>query len=81
MSISVTPPPNKGLRLTPVQWLICFVACIGFAFDLYETLMLPLIVRPALMDIAHLKPGSVTSIAGSGYYFLFQVQLAGFLAF
>jgi hypothetical protein len=28
-------------RLTPVQWLICAIAAIGFAFDIYELLMLP----------------------------------------
>lgn len=44
--------------LTPIQWLICAVACLGFAFDLYETLMLPLIVRPALTDLGNLKPGT-----------------------
>jgi MFS family permease len=38
-------------RLTPVQWLICVIAAIGFAFDSYELLMLPLIVRPALSEL------------------------------
>jgi MFS family permease len=37
-------------RLTPVQWLVCIIASIGFAFDIYELLMLPLILRPALTD-------------------------------
>jgi MFS family permease len=32
-------------------WLICVIAAIGFAFDTYELLMLPLIARPALMDL------------------------------
>jgi MFS family permease len=45
-------------RLTPIQWLICGVSCLGFAFDLYESLMLPLIVRPALTALGHLKPGT-----------------------
>jgi MFS family permease len=44
--------------LTPIQWLICAVACLGFAFDLYESLMLPLIVRPALTTLGNLKPGT-----------------------
>jgi MFS family permease len=44
--------------LTPIQWLICAVACLGFAFDLYETLMLPLIVRPALTALGGLRPGT-----------------------
>ncbi len=33
-------------KLTPIQWVICAIAAIGFAFDIYEILMLPLIVRP-----------------------------------
>ena len=32
-------------------WLIAIIAAIGFAFDTYELLMLPLIARPALMDL------------------------------
>ena len=38
-------------KLTSTQWLICFIASIGFAFDIYELLMLPLIARPALMEL------------------------------
>jgi nitrate/nitrite transporter NarK len=37
--------------LTTTQWLICGVAALGFAFDTYELLMLPLIVRPALVEL------------------------------
>ena len=40
-------------RLTPLQWLIAIIAAIGFAFDSYVLLMLPLIVRPALIDLLH----------------------------
>ena len=45
-------------ELTRTQWLICFVAALGFAFDIYELLMLPLIVRPALLELADARPGS-----------------------
>jgi hypothetical protein len=45
-------------RLTAVQWLICIIAAIGFAFDIYELLMLPLIVRPALEQLGSLQFGS-----------------------
>jgi MFS family permease len=44
--------------LTPIQWLICVIAAIGFAFDIYEILMLPLIVRPALLELIGAAPGS-----------------------
>jgi MFS family permease len=45
-------------RLTPIQWLICGIAAIGFAFDIYEILMLPLIVRPALLELTGAQPGT-----------------------
>ena len=38
--------------------MICGAACLGFAFDIYELLMLPLIVRPALMALVQAKPGT-----------------------
>ena len=37
-----------GGRLSPTGWLVCAIAAIGFAFDIYELLMLPLIIKPAL---------------------------------
>ncbi len=48
----------RSHSLTPVQWVICVMAAIGFAFDTYALLVLPLIVRPALMEIAKVKPGT-----------------------
>ncbi len=49
---------SESLRLTPVQWLICIIAVIGFAFDTYELLMLPLIIRPALETLGPFKFGT-----------------------
>jgi hypothetical protein len=46
-------------RLTLIQWLICAVAALGFAFDSYELLMLPIIVRPALADLLKVPPNSL----------------------
>lgn len=48
----------KSDRFTMVQWVVCVIASIGFAFDIYELLMLPLIVRPALADLVGAKPGT-----------------------
>ena len=45
-------------RLTPVQWLICVIAAIGFTFDIYELLMLPLIIAPALAALVKAQPGT-----------------------
>ena len=37
----IRPLAARLPRLTGVQWLICAIASIGFAFDTYEILMLP----------------------------------------
>lgn len=47
---SPQPPAPKALGST--EWLICFIAVIGFAFDIYELLMLPLIVKPAIAALS-----------------------------
>ena len=57
--MSIEPADPAPAALTPVQWLICFVAAMGFAFDSYELLMLPLIVRPALADLLGVAPNSL----------------------
>src|SRR4051812_40982387 len=46
-SLPSPPPPQK---FTFTIWMILIIASIGFAFDIYELLMLPLVVRPALTD-------------------------------
>lgn len=51
-------PAESSARFTTVQWLICIIASIGFAFDTYELLMLPLIVRPALEQLGGLQFGT-----------------------
>src|SRR5438105_1411297 len=58
MRMPTTSPVDQPRRLTPVQWLIVVIAAIGFAFDIYELLMLPLIVRPALLELTGAVPGS-----------------------
>jgi MFS family permease len=65
-----TAPPAPALaRLTPTEWLICFVAALGFAFDIYELLMLPLIVGPAMLELLGAKPGSPQFNQWVGYLF------------
>jgi MFS family permease len=50
------PSQAEPLRLTATQWLICVIAAIGFAFDIYELLMLPLVIGPALKELADITP-------------------------
>jgi MFS family permease len=49
--MATVQPVAAPVRFTVLQWLICAIAAIGFAFDSYELLMLPLIVRPALVEL------------------------------
>jgi len=56
-------------RLTPTQWLICAIAVIGFTFDIYELLMLPLIIKPALAALGGLTAqGAPQLVPGSPEY-------------
>jgi MFS family permease len=46
-------------KLTLTHWLIIFIAIIGFAFDTYELLMLPLILPSAMRELLpSATPGS-----------------------
>src|SRR5215210_1147277 len=45
-------------RLTGLQWLICAIAALGFAFDIYEVLVAPLVVGPAIGELTGAKPGT-----------------------
>ena len=49
---------SSKTALTPMQWVICGIAAIGFAYDTYAILMLPLILRPALIELTGSAPGS-----------------------
>lgn len=68
---------NSAPALTPIQWLICIIAIIGFAFDTYELLMLPLIVRPALMELGQLTPGTPEFNNWVGWLFYLPAVLGG----
>lgn len=63
--------------LTPTQWLICTIAVIGFAFDIYELLMLPLVIRPALMEMAGVAPGTPEFSMWVGRIFFIPAFAAG----
>jgi MFS family permease len=46
------------MRVAAPEWLIAAIAAIGFVFDSYELLMLPLVLPGALGDLGHLQLGS-----------------------
>ena len=51
-------PEPTPTRMTFTMWTVCVIAAIGFAFDIYELLMLPLIVRPMLLELTGASPGT-----------------------
>ena len=55
--MSQPPASDSPSRLSTVQWLICFIAAIGFAFDIYELLMLPLVAPDAMREFG-IMPGT-----------------------
>ncbi len=44
-------PGNTSGKITFRQWLVILVAVIGFAFDIYELLMLPLVAAQGLSEL------------------------------
>ena len=57
MWLSTNLQSGATARLTRVQWLICAVACIGFAFDTYEITVFAIVARPSLASFG-LHPGA-----------------------
>jgi MFS family permease len=56
-------------RLTLTAWFVCAIAAIGFAFDIYELLMLPLVIKPALAALGGMTPeGTPLLVPGSPEY-------------
>jgi MFS family permease len=68
---------HSSPRFTLIQWIICGVASLGFAFDTYELLMLPLIIRPALLELAKVKPGTPEFNAWVGMLFYIPAVAGG----
>ena len=50
MSNTSSGSNHDGFTFT--KWTVCIIAAIGFAFDTYELLMLPLIIKPALAALS-----------------------------
>ena len=65
--MATTGTTSTAPGLTPVQWLICGVSAMGFAFDSYALLMLPLIVRPALAELLQVQGNSLAVNEWVGY--------------
>ncbi|MCM2374411.1 MFS transporter [Rhodopirellula sp. ICT_H3.1] len=72
MPSSAYTPPS-----TTVKWIVCIIAAIGFAFDIYELLMLPLILRPALSELVGALPGTPEFEYWRGILFFVPAMVGG----
>jgi predicted MFS family arabinose efflux permease len=64
-------------RLTGLQWLICAIAALGFAFDIYEVLVAPLVVGPAIGELTGARPGSPDFNFWVGMFFWIPAIVGG----
>ena len=68
---------SSARSLTPLQWLICAIASLGFAFDIYAILMAPLVVGPAIGELTGSKPGTPDFNYWVGMFFWVPALVGG----
>src|SRR5215470_17023595 len=56
--VPLASPDSPTRPLTGTEWLIAAMAALGFAFDIYVLLVLPLIVGPALAELTGATAGT-----------------------
>lgn len=44
--------------MSALRWLIFAISSLAFTFDVYEIIVLPLILRPLLAELGHMRPGT-----------------------
>ena len=62
----------------PVKWTICAVASLGFLFDIYEVLVAPLVLQPAVMELGGFLPGTADYRYWTGLLFWIPPLVGGF---
>src|SRR5688572_6386703 len=68
---------QKPPRLTGLQWLNRVITVIGLAVDTYEILMLTLILRPAMLELAGVAPGTESYTSWARIIFCVPAFAAG----
>ncbi len=61
-----------------IKWTICAVAALGFLFDIYEILVAPLVVQPALLELGGLKLGTPEYRSWAGMFLYIPPLIGGF---
>ncbi len=62
----------------PIKWMICAVASLGFLFDIYEVLVAPLVLQPAVMELGGFAPGTADYRYWTGLLFWIPPLAGGF---
>jgi sugar phosphate permease len=62
----------------PIKWTICAMASLGFLFDIYEVLVAPLVLQPAVMELGGFSPGSAEYRHWTGLLFWIPPLVGGF---
>lgn len=63
---------------TPIKWTICAMASLGFLFDIYEVLVAPLVLQPAVMELGGFAPGTPDYRYWTGLLFWIPPLVGGF---
>ena len=61
-----------------LKWTICGMAALGFLFDIYEILVAPLILQPALLELGGLEPGTAGYREWAANLYWFPPLIGGF---
>ena len=71
--------PFRGERVTRYQWLVLFVAWLGWVFDSMDAMIYALVLHPALHDLLPASLGRPAMDADIGWYggLIFSVFLIG----
>jgi MFS family permease len=82
VSDSLPPLPSSHAdsgqrRFGTIEWLIVGTSALGFALDIFELLMLPLIVGPALEELLGVQRGSATYNNWVGLLFFVPAIVGG----
>ncbi len=65
--------------VTRYQWLVLFVAWLGWVFDSMDATIYAMVLQPALQDLLHRQAGGVVSPEAIGWYggIIFSIFLIG----
>jgi MFS family permease len=76
----MSPAPSQPLSKL-VRYTVVVIASIGFLFDIYEILVGPLILQPALLELSNLRPGTSEYRDWAGILFWVPPLVGGFFGF